>query len=198
MNNFDIDNFINSQKASNNINLDDFPEIDLYMDQVIQLFESKLSYTKRNEDDKILTKTMINNYAKGNLLMKIKNKKYTKEHMILIGLIYNLKGALSLNDIKTMFDPIINAFSKEEDYPLYDVYEAFLKIYDSNLENLSTSSKDIYNHVQELVKNTDGKLSDFEEKFLLVCAYVSMSNLYRRMSEKIIDECFSDLKGGNK
>ena len=196
MNNFDIDNFINSQKTSNNINLDDFPEIDLYMDQVIQLFENKLSYTKRNEEDKILTKTMINNYAKGNLLMKIKNKKYTKEHMILIGLIYNLKGALSLTDIKTIFDPIIESFSKDEDYPLYDVYEAFLKIYDSNLENLSTSSKDIYSHVQELIKKSNGKLGDFEEKFLLVCAYVSMSNLYRRMSEKIIDECLSNLKGG--
>ena len=198
MNNFDIDNYINTQKSSNNINLDDFPEIDLYMDQVIQLFESKLSYTKRNEHDKILTKTMINNYAKGNLLMKIKNKKYTKEHMILIGLIYNLKGSLSLTDIKTMFDPIIEAFANEEDYPLYDIYESFLEMYDSNLENLSTSAKDIYNHVQELIKSKDSNLGDFEEKFLLVCAYISMSNLYRRMSEKIIDECFSNLKGGNK
>lgn len=196
MNNFDIDNYINSQKSSTNINLDDFPEIDLYMDQVIQLFESKLNYTKRNEDDKILTKTMINNYAKGNLLMKIKNKKYTKEHMILIGLIYNLKGALSLTDIKTMFDPIIESFSKDEDYPLYDIYESFLKIYDSNLENFDISSKNISNNVNELIKNKDERLGDFEEKFLLVCAFVSMSNLYRRMSEKIIDECFSELKGG--
>ena len=196
MNNFDIDNYINSQKSSTNINLDDFPEIDLYMDQVIQLFESKLNYTKRNEDDKILTKTMINNYAKGNLLMKIKNKKYTKEHMILIGLIYNLKGALSLTDIKTMFDPIIESFSKDEDYPLYDIYESFLKIYDSNLENFDISSKNISNHVNELIKNKDERLGDYEEKFLLVCAFVSMSNLYRRMSEKIIDECFSELKGG--
>lgn len=196
MNNFNIDNYINSQKSSTNINLDDFPEIDLYMDQVIQLFESKLNYTKRNEDDKILTKTMINNYAKGNLLMKIKNKKYTKEHMILIGLIYNLKGALSLTDIKTMFDPIIESFSKDEDYPLYDIYESFLKIYDSNLENFDISSTNISNHVNELIKNKDEKLGDFEEKFLLVCAFVSMSNLYRRMSEKIIDECFSELKGG--
>lgn len=196
MNNFDIDNYINSQKSSTNINLDDFPEIDLYMDQVIQLFESKLNYTKRNEDDKILTKTMINNYAKGNLLMKIKNKKYTKEHMILIGLIYNLKGALSLTDIKTMFDPIIESFSKDEDYPLYDIYESFLKIYDSNLENFDISSKNISNHINELIKNKDERLGDFEEKFLLVCAFVSMSNLYRRMSEKLIDECFSELKGG--
>ena len=104
MTEFNIDNYINSQKSSNNINLNDFPEIDLYMDQVMQLFESKLSYTKRNDDDKVLTKTMINNYAKGNLLMKIKNKKYTKNHLILMGLIYNLKGALSLTDIKNYFN----------------------------------------------------------------------------------------------
>ena len=93
---------------------DDIPNIDLYMDQVMQLFESKLSYTKRNNDDKVLTKTMINNYAKANLLMKIRNKKYTKDHLILMGLIYNLKGGLSLTDIKTMFTPIIEAFDNPE------------------------------------------------------------------------------------
>ena len=43
------------------------------MDQVIQLFESKLSEQKRNDDEKILTKTMINNYAKGKVI--IANKK---------------------------------------------------------------------------------------------------------------------------
>ena len=60
------------------ITLDDLPDIDLYMDQVIQIFENKLEKTKRNQDEKILTKTMINNYAKGKLFFPIKNKKYTK------------------------------------------------------------------------------------------------------------------------
>ncbi len=194
MNDFNIDNYINSQKSSSNINLDDFPEIDLYMDQVMQLFESKLSYTKRNDDDKVLTKTMINNYAKGNLLMKIKNKKYTKNHLILMGLIYNLKGALSLTDIKTIFTPIINSFDNEQDYPLNDIYQAFLDIYDLNLDDLKLSSNKIYENIKQLVNEKNNALDDFEEKFLLICAYVSMSNLYRRMSEKIIDECFGNPK----
>lgn len=193
MKDFNIDEFINYQKSSNNINLDDFPEIDLYMDQVMQLFESKLSYTKRADDDKVLTKTMINNYAKANLLMKIKNKKYTKDHLILMGLIYNLKGGLSLTDIKTMFTPIIEAFDKNEDYPLYDVYQSFLDAYDFNLDDLNNSSHKISDNIKELVNSNDS-LGDFEEKFLLVCAFISMSNLYRRMSEKIIDECFAPSK----
>ncbi|MBE6062491.1 MAG: DUF1836 domain-containing protein [Clostridium butyricum] len=189
MKDFNIDNFINLQKSSNNINLDDFPEIDLYMDQVMQLFESKLSYTKRNDNDKVLTKTMINNYAKANLLMKIKNKKYTKDHLILMGLIYNLKGGLSLTDIKTMFTPIIKAFDKNENYPLYDVYQSFLDAYDFNLNDLKNSSHKISENIKKLIDSNES-LNDFEEKFLLVCAFISMSNLYRRMSEKLIDEYF--------
>ena len=195
MNNFNIDNYMNSQKSSNNINLNDFPEIDLYMDQVMQLFESKLSYTKRNDDDKVLTKTMINNYAKCNLLMKIKNKKYTKNHLILMGLIYNLKGGLSLTDIKTILTPIIESFEKEEEYPLNDVYQSFLDIYDLNIEDLKNSSNRIHENIQHLIDTKNDALGDYEEKFLLICAYISMSNLYRRMSEKIIDEYFGVTRG---
>ena len=194
MTEFNIDNYINSQKSSNNINLNDFPEIDLYMDQVMQLFESKLSYTKRNDDDKVLTKTMINNYAKGNLLMKIKNKKYTKNHLILMGLIYNLKGALSLTDIKTILTPIIDSFEKEQEYPLNDVYQSFLDIYDLNLEDLKSSSSKIYDNIKQMINTKDNLLGDYEEKILLICAYASMSNLYRRMSERLIDECFDTPK----
>ena len=104
----DIIEILNNLSLESNIKLEEVPEIDLYMDQVIQLFESKLSNQKRNDEEKILTKTMINNYAKGKLLLPIKNKKYSKEHIILMSLIYNLKGALSINDIKLCLDEIIN------------------------------------------------------------------------------------------
>lgn len=191
MTDFNIDNYMNSQKSSDNINLTDFPEIDLYMDQVMQLFENKLNYTKRNDDDKVLTKTMINNYAKGNLLMKIKNKKYTKSHLILMGLIYNLKGALSLTDIKTLLTPIVDSFEREQEYPLNDIYQSFLDIYDLNLENFKNSSNEIHENIKQITNEKSAALGDYEEKLLLVCAYVSMSNLYRRISEKLLDECFS-------
>lgn len=198
MTDFDLDKFIMHQKDSTNLNLGDFPEIDLYMDQVIQLFENKLEYTKRNSDDKILTKTMINNYAKGDLLMKINNKKYTKEHMILIGLIYNLKGALSLSDIKMLFAPMLKDFADGKDYPLYSLYEAFLKIYDDNIKTFDSASHEISDQVSEIIKNAPENLGSMEEKFLLICSYVSMANLFRRLSEKLIDECFAKDKKGEK
>ena len=75
MNKEEILKFIDELEIDNKIQLKDIPDLDLYMDQVIQLFEGKLSTLKRDADDKVLTKTMINNYAKAKLLMSVKNKK---------------------------------------------------------------------------------------------------------------------------
>ena len=58
---------------------EDIPNIDLYMDQITTFMNSQLAASKRHEDDKILTKTMINNYAKNDLLPPPAKKKYTKE-----------------------------------------------------------------------------------------------------------------------
>lgn len=81
-----LNDLLESLNLDNNINLEDIPELDLYMDQVIQLFENKLGGNKRFEEDKILTKTMINNYAKGKLLMDIKIKSIVRNILYLCAL----------------------------------------------------------------------------------------------------------------
>ena len=121
-----INDIFNEMNFDSRIELEEMPELDLYMDQVIQLFESKLSSLKRNDDEKILTKTMINNYAKGKLLLPTKNKKYTKEHLIIMAFIYNLKGALSINDIKISLDEVIANYSEEKSNDLRELYNDYL------------------------------------------------------------------------
>ena len=63
---------------------EDLPNIELYMDQVTTFLEEQLKNTKRFEDDKIFTKTMINNYTKNHLLPPSNKKKYSRNHMILL------------------------------------------------------------------------------------------------------------------
>ena len=74
----------------------DIPNIDLYMDQVTTFMDAQLKSTKRYKDDKILTKTMINNYAKNNLLPPPVKKKYTKEHVLVLIFIYYFKNILAI------------------------------------------------------------------------------------------------------
>ncbi len=84
------------------------------MDQVIQLFERTFEETTRSTDETILTKTMINNYAKKKLFFPVTNKKYTKEHLILISLIYQLKSSFSINDIKTILAPLNEGIEQDQ------------------------------------------------------------------------------------
>lgn len=177
----------------NIITLEDLPKIDLYMDQVIQLFEQKYGASKRTEDEKVLTKTMINNYAKGKLFFPIKNKKYSKEHLLLISLIYQLKGALSLNDIKTTLDGL-NEKIIAGDFNLEAFYESYLYLFKKNVESFKEDIEEKAKEVNEEIKKLEEQDSQYLEKVLLIAAFVGISNLYRRVAEKLVDE----LKDGKK
>ena len=89
---------------------EDVPNIDLYMDQVTTFMDSHLASTRRYPSDKILTKTMINNYAKNKLLPPPVKKKYSPEHMMLLVFIYYFKNILSITDIQTLLAPITDRY----------------------------------------------------------------------------------------
>ena len=60
----------------------EIPSIDLYIDQIISLVSDKLEGASPRYRDRVLTKTMINNYSKDGLIKPVKGKKYTKEHIL--------------------------------------------------------------------------------------------------------------------
>ena len=107
---------IDSLQRLDFIQPDEIPNIDLYMDQVTTFMDEHLSQEKRYEDDKILTKTMINNYTKNHLLPPPKKKKYSKEHMLLLIFIYYFKNILSINDIRSIFTPLSELFAENGEY----------------------------------------------------------------------------------
>lgn len=180
----DINSLVEDVKINNFITLEDIPDIDLYMDQVIQLFENKLGYLKRNEEDKILTKTMINNYSKGNLFMDIKNKKYSKNHIILIILIYELKSVISIPDIKVAFNNIVKSYDENsaDKIDLENLYKKHLKMISKNDDDIK---KEILNITKELEN-----LNAEEEKLLLLTYLAAKANMYKRLCEKIVDDLF--------
>ena len=57
-----------AMQQDDTIPYDAIPSIDLYMDQVTTYLDSLLSSNLRSQEDKVFTKTMINNYTKDGLL----------------------------------------------------------------------------------------------------------------------------------
>ena len=93
---------------------EDIPNIDLYMDQVTTFMEEHLKKTRRHPGDKILTKTMINNYAKNDLLPPPTKKKYSREHMLVLIFIYYFKNLLSITDIQALLKPLTEKYFKND------------------------------------------------------------------------------------
>ena len=99
MNNEKLNEILNQIEHMSHLKSEDIPSLDLYMDQIMTLFDVNLADNKRHEDDKLLTKTMINNYSKEGLLKPIKGKKYSKNHILQMLLIYSLKNTISIQEI---------------------------------------------------------------------------------------------------
>lgn len=166
----------------------DIPNIDLYMDQVTTFMEEQLSSTKRYEDDKILTKTMINNYSKNNLLPPPEKKKYSKEHVLLLIFIYYFKNILSIKDIETLLDPLTTRFfHADSDISLTSIYEEVCELEKGRIDSLIENVKEIYTTSQDSFKDADEESRELLQLFTFICTLSFDVYVKKQMIEKMID-----------
>ena len=171
------------------IRYDDIPNIDLYMDQVTTFMDEKLQATTRNPgEDKILTKTMINNYAKNDLLPPPVKKKYSREHMMILIMIYYLKGVLSFNDIHEVLKPITERyFGTDKDFDLECIYN---EVFDFEEQQKAAVKDDVAAKVeaaQGMFKDAPKEDQEFFTLFALVVQLGFDVYVKRLLIEKLID-----------
>lgn len=167
----------------------EIPNIDLYMDQVTTFMEDHLASSKRHPEDKILTKTMINNYAKNHLLPPPVKKKYSKEHLFILTFIYYFKNILSINDIQVLLAPLTEKyFSGEESLQLQNIYEEVMKL---ELEQIQPLAKDVtkkFNKSQESFADVPEEDRDFLQKFAFICMLSFDVYVKKQVIEHLIDK----------
>lgn len=160
----------------------DIPSLDLYMDQIMTLFEEHLQDNKRYNEDKLLTKTMINNYTKAGIIKPVKGKKYTKEQIIGMLLIYNLKNTITIQEIKHILAPIY-----DNNDSLENIYEQFIKIKKVQNEELKPLILKIINTFNLDIDNNDQRL-------ITIMALSSLSNQLTSIIQGIIDNYYDITK----
>lgn len=171
---------------------DDIPNIDLYMDQVTTFINEFLDGCKRTPEDKILTKTMINNYAKNDLLPPPEKKKYSKDHLIILIFIYYLKGFLSINDIQSLIKPLTNNhYDMKSRLSLENIYETIFSLekqrvndWKEELSNLNDLSKTVF---------TDEQDEELLHTFSLICMLSFDVYMRKRAIETLIDNLIKPL-----
>lgn len=192
--NKDNQEFVNSllQRLAklNYIKPGDVPNIDLYMDQVTTFMDEHLSDVKRYEDDKILTKTMINNYTKNDLLPPPVKKKYSKEHIYVLTFIYYLKNILSISDIQKLLNPLTDKFFNKEELP--DLEYIYSEIYNMEKAQIASLSKDVVERTQ-VAKEAFLDVENEEDKdFLQLFSLVGLLSFDVYMKKNIIESLIDD------
>ena len=150
--------------------------------------EEQLAATKRYGDDKILTKTMINNYAKNKLLPPPEKKRYSKEHVLMLIFIYYFKNILSINDIQTLFTPIVQKYFKSmTEKDMTYIYNEVFSMEKDQIESLKKDLLRKYKTAQDTFGDADEEDQENLKRFSFICLLSFDVYVKKMMIEHIID-----------
>lgn len=171
---------------------EDIPNIDLYMDQVTTFMEEQLAATKRYEDDKILTKTMINNYAKNNLLPPPVKKKYSKEHVLVMIFIYYFKNILSIKDIETLLTPITEKyFQNDKDFNITAIYKEVCELEKSRIDALQKDVAKAYHQAMESFAGIE--INEEDRDYLKLFSFIASLSFDVYVKKLLIEKLINEL-----
>lgn len=185
----------NMEDFSAFVDSSEIPNIGLYMDQVTTFMDTYLAGSKRNPDDKTLTKTMINNYAKDDLFPSPDKKKYTKDHMLLLLLIYYFKNNLSITDIGTLLRPISKElFHTEKDFTLQKLYDSVDTWSQNRMDELKADILDNLTQAEELAKAAENVNPDSLKQFYFIAMLGVDVYFKKQIMERMIDQMTTEEK----
>ena len=154
MNKETLETLVEKESQKSSITSKDIPDLDLYMDQIMTLFETHLANHKKNEDE---------------------GKKYTKEQIIQMLIIYQLKNNLSIQEIKDLLTPIY-----ENNDDLSNLYDHFIDIKHSLNSQLQKM-------IQKIMDDYQLKIENYQDLFLLVSILSSLSHSLTNIAEMLIE-----------
>lgn len=181
----DLDKTIAYAVGDADLKSGDIPSIDLYLDQIINLVSEKNAEGSGMFSDRVLTKTMINNYSKDGLVMPIKGKKYSKEHIVQMLLVYSLKNTLSISSIRRALQGVYaEGFDGKR---LAYGYDRYIDLKESNRQR----SREI---VEEFIDGNGFDIENDDDFFAFLLGLVSLSADLKNISIALLEERYPDLE----
>lgn len=185
---------LNGLKGIDYVKPEEIPNIDLYMDQVTTFIESQLAPSNHRKDGKLLTKTMINNYAKNDLLPPPEKKKYNKDHMLTLIFIYYFKSVMSISDIQSIMNPITDKYfgKKDEHLNLTDIYNEVFSLEHQETKNIMKDLVKKFTKSMQTFENVSEEESALLQRFTLICMLSYDIYIKKSIIEGIIDQINTD------
>jgi hypothetical protein len=165
------------------------PDLDLYVDQITTFLTRHLAKTIRFEDDKIMTKTMINNYTKNHLLPPPDKKKYSRDHILLMIFIYYFKNFLPISDIKTILGSLTDKyFHKDADLNLEAIYTTLFSKEDTFVQEVLENVMKQFHMSADLFPDAPKADQASLREFTFICMLSLDIYLKKQLIEAILDK----------
>ena len=161
------------------------PDLDLYVDQITTFLTRHLAKTIRFEDDKIMTKTMINNYTKNHLLPPPDKKKYSRDHILLMIFIYYFKNFLPISDIKTILGPLTDKYA---DLNLEAIYTTLFSKEDTFVQEVLENVMKQFHMSADLFPDAPKADQASLREFTFICMLSLDIYLKKQLIEAILDK----------
>ena len=176
------------------------PSMPLYLEQVLALLEEWLGPYLGKEDGTILTKTMINNYAKNNLIPPPEKKKYTKEHILCLIFIYYFKNILSISDIQRILNPITDKYfgKGSSEMSLEDIYKEVFGLEHQETLNIMKDLAKKFNTSMKTFEGMEGEDAELLRTFSFICMLSYDVYLKKTIIERIVDQMLHEEKDPSK
>lgn len=163
---YNVKEIIQNLIGKEDMKIEDIPSIYLYMDQVLSLFGESFPY---NYGEQELTKTMINNYAKGGIIQPAYKKKYNKEHILMILITCMLKRELSLSEIKSLVEESVDKVDNLDKKPQKNNKKSIKDVDKKVLSNQETNKNKEINSLESLelenLEYNESEKLDIEEVY---------------------------------
>ena len=183
-----VERAIDNLRTLNTVSPDELPAMELYMDQLTTLMDRKLrGLVRKPSKDKVLTKTMINNYAKNHLIHPPVKKKYSREHMLELLFIFYFKSFLSIPDIQTLLSPMSDEYLGDD----YSVEQLYAEMLSAGKGARAKLKKDLDEKVEKMSRSFEDAPDDKREylkKFAFICQLGYDIYLKKSIIEHMIDD----------
>lgn len=189
-------NLIEDFLKNNTLETSDFPDMELYMDQASGFMNKKLAVYKESEKDTVITKTMIGNYVKHNMLPRPENKKYKKDHLIILNLIYYLKSTFQMDEIEKLMKPIIDNYKSEFDdkIDLSLLYESIAEVQKNERIKMAESAIEDVQNLKKALSHGGFSDDDVIELFTLIVNLSMKADFQKYLAQKLLTEYFNQPK----
>lgn len=188
--------FVNIQlgklKKAGLVDPDKMPDMDLYIDQVETFFSSQTKDIDSDTVKRFLTKTMINSYAKHDMIPRPDGKKYTADHMMMIAMVGYLKGVFKMEEIKYLMKPLVDNYNSDFDESI-DPEVVYRTACETNADFAERMAEDVDNNIaliKKLFQNNELDDDERLEVFTLVLSLAMRADMEKYIAERLIEKYF--------